>query len=174
MLLSELLFYSFSFLCIFGPICNIVIYFNFNMCFVNKRLLKKQQQKKESRIVKFWVQGFLGVLLKALGISLSFNFCPHSIIAVTWKCNFLEGLLRTKLAFPRYILILRFMRWEYNQKVQSYNTNRVKYKKPGEYLNCKLKLFFIQSQAPSRKTSNFPATETIRNVDYRSSSILKM
>ena len=121
--------------------------------------------------VKFWVQGFLGVLLQALGISLSLNFCRHSIIAVTWKCNFLEGLLRTKLAFPRYILILLFMRWEYNQKVQSYNTNRVKYEKPGEYLNCKLKLFYIQSQAPSRKTSNFPATETVRNVDYRSSSI---
>ena len=33
--------------------------------------------------VKFWVQGFLEVLLGALGISLSFNFCPHSIIAVT-------------------------------------------------------------------------------------------
>ena len=33
--------------------------------------------------VKFWVQGFLEVLLEALGISLSFNFCPHSIIAVT-------------------------------------------------------------------------------------------
>ena len=124
--------------------------------------------------VKFWVQGFLGVLLEALGIFMSFNFCPHSIIAVTWKCNFLEGLLRTKLAFPRYILILYFMRWEYNLKVQSYNTNWVKYKKPGEYLNCKLKLFYIQSHAPSRKTSNFPATEAIRNVDYRSSSILKM
>ena len=26
--------------------------------------------------------------------------------------------------------------------------------KPGEYLNCKLKLFYIQSQAHSRKTSN--------------------
>ena len=33
--------------------------------------------------VKFWVQGFLEVLLEALGISLSFNFCPHSIMAVT-------------------------------------------------------------------------------------------
>ena len=33
--------------------------------------------------VKFWVQGFLGVLLQALGISLSLNFCRHSIIAVT-------------------------------------------------------------------------------------------
>ena len=41
--------------------------------------------------------------------------------------NFLEGLLRTWLAFPSYILILQFMRWEYNQKVQSYNTNRIKY-----------------------------------------------
>ena len=37
--------------------------------------------------------------------------------------------------------------------------------KPGEYLNCKLKLFYVQSQAHSRKTSNFPATEAIRNVD---------
>ena len=33
--------------------------------------------------VKFWVQGFLGLLLEALGIFLSLNFCPHSIIAVT-------------------------------------------------------------------------------------------
>ena len=33
--------------------------------------------------VKFWVQGFLEVLLEALGISLSLNFCPHSIVAVT-------------------------------------------------------------------------------------------
>ena len=32
---------------------------------------------------KFWVQAFLGVLLEALGISLSLNYCPHSIIAVT-------------------------------------------------------------------------------------------
>ena len=124
--------------------------------------------------VKFWVHGVLGVLLEALGICLTFNFCPHSITAVTWKCNFLEGLLRTKLAFPRYILILQFMQWEYSKKVQSYNTNRVKYNNPEEYLNCKLKLFYIQSQAPSRKTSNFPATEAIRNVDYRSSSIWKM
>ena len=46
--------------------------------------------------------------------------------------------------------------------------------KPGEYLNCKLKLFYLQSQAHSRKTSNFPTTEAISNVDYRSSSILKM
>ena len=66
------------------------------------------------------------------------------------------------------------MQWEYSKKVQSYNTNRVKYNNPEEYLNCKLKLFYIQSQAPSRKTSNFPATEAIRNVNYRSSSILKM
>ena len=35
-------------------------------------------------------------------------------------------------------------------------------------------LFYIQSQVPSRKTSNFPATEAIRNVDYRRSSILKL
>ena len=46
--------------------------------------------------------------------------------------------------------------------------------KLGEYLNCKLKLFYLQSQAHSRKTSKFPAIEAISNVDYRSSSILKM
>ena len=141
----------------------------FEVVFVYNMSLLKQKMFLVLGGVKLWVQGFLGVLLEALGISLSFNFCRHSIIAVTWKCNFLESLLRTKLAFPRYILILQFMRWEYNQKVQSDNTNK-KYKKPGEYLNCKLKLFYIQSQAPSRKTSNFPATETIRNVDYGSSS----
>ena len=33
--------------------------------------------------VKFWVQGFWGVLLEALGFCLSFNFCPHLIMAVT-------------------------------------------------------------------------------------------
>ena len=147
----------------YSKLCEVV--FLYNMF-----LLKQQMFWVIGRGVKFWVQGFLEVLLEALGISLSFNFCSHSIIAVTWKCNFLESLLGTKLVFPRYILILHFMRWEYNEKVQSDNTNK-KYKKPGEYLNCKLKLFYIQSQAPSRKTSNFPATETIRNVDYRSSSI---
>ena len=45
--------------------------------------------------VKFWVQGFWGFLLEALGFCLSFNVCPHLIMAVTCKCNVLEGLLRT-------------------------------------------------------------------------------
>ena len=149
----------------YSKLCEAV--FLYNMFLLKQKMFWVIGRGEE---VKFWVQGFLEVLLEALGISLSFNFCPHSIIAVTWKCNFLESLLGTKLVFPRYILILHFMRWEYNQKVQSDNTNK-KYKKPGEYLNCNLKLFYIQSQAPSRKTSNFPATETIRNVDYTSSSI---
>ena len=148
----------------YSKLCEVV--FLYNMFLLKQKMFWVIGRGEE---VKFWVQGFLEVLLEALGISLSFNFCPHSIIAVTWKCNFLEGLLGTKLAFPRYILILHFMRWEYNQKFKV--TIPTKYKKPGEYLNCNLKLFYIQSQAPSRKTSNFPATETIRNVDYRSSSI---
>ena len=31
------------------------------------------------------VQGFFGVLLEALGIFLGFDFCPHSIIPITWN-----------------------------------------------------------------------------------------
>ena len=33
----------------------------------------------------FWVQGFFGVLLEALGIFLGLDFWPHSIIPVTWN-----------------------------------------------------------------------------------------
>ena len=33
----------------------------------------------------FWSRNFLGVLLEALRIFLSFEFCPHSIIPVTWN-----------------------------------------------------------------------------------------
>ena len=67
MLLCELLCYSFSFLCIFGPICNIVIYFllvlkfcNCNMCFVNKWVLKKEkQQQQKNRLIRFLVGSYL-------------------------------------------------------------------------------------------------------------------
>ena len=67
MLLSELLYYSFSFLCIFGPICNIVIYFllvlkfcNCNMCFVSKWVLKKEkQQQQKNRLIRFLVGSYL-------------------------------------------------------------------------------------------------------------------
>ena len=52
--LLQLLYYSFSFLCNFGPICNIVIYFqslsfkicNRNKCCVNKSLFQKKKTKK--------------------------------------------------------------------------------------------------------------------------------
>ena len=43
--------------------------------------------------VKFWSWDFFGVLLKALGIYLGFDFCPHSIIPITspeypsWDCK---------------------------------------------------------------------------------------
>ena len=56
--LLQLLYYSFSSLCNFDPICNIVIYFffsfkfcNFNMCFVNKRkiILKKKKKKNAAK-----------------------------------------------------------------------------------------------------------------------------
>ena len=35
--------------------------------------------------VNFWSRDFLGVLLEALRIFLSFDFCPHSIIPITWN-----------------------------------------------------------------------------------------
>ena len=51
--------------------------------FVYNMSLLKQKMFLVLGGVKFWVQGFLRVLLEALRISLSFNFCRHSIIAVT-------------------------------------------------------------------------------------------
>ena len=60
--LLQLLYYSFSSLCYFDPICNIVIYLFFsfkfcicNMCFVNKRkiILKKKKKKKRNRSKNF-------------------------------------------------------------------------------------------------------------------------
>ena len=51
--------------------------------FLYKMSLLKQKMFLVLGEVKFWVQGFLGVLLEALGISLSFNFCRQPIIAVT-------------------------------------------------------------------------------------------
>ena len=35
--------------------------------------------------VNFWSRDFWGVLLEALRIWLGFDFCPHSIIPVTWN-----------------------------------------------------------------------------------------
>ena len=35
--------------------------------------------------VNFWSGDFLGVLLEALRIFWGFDFCPHSIIPVTWN-----------------------------------------------------------------------------------------
>ena len=35
--------------------------------------------------VNFWSRDFLGILLEALRIFLGFDFCPHSIIPVTWN-----------------------------------------------------------------------------------------
>ena len=35
--------------------------------------------------VNFWSRDFFGVLLEALRIFLSFDFCPHSIIPITWN-----------------------------------------------------------------------------------------
>ena len=55
----------------------------FEVVFVYNMSLLKQKMFLVLGGVKLWVQGFLGVLLEALGISLSFNFYRHSIIAVT-------------------------------------------------------------------------------------------
>ena len=84
--------------------------------------------------------GRRGGLSEALGIFFlegGVDFCPHSIIAIPWNFYFLEDLLRTWLSFPCYILIS-------SVKIASWN--------------------YLQSQARSRKTSNFslfPATEAI-------------
>ena len=35
--------------------------------------------------IKFWCRDFLAVLFESQGIFLGFDFCPHSIIPVTWS-----------------------------------------------------------------------------------------
>ena len=35
--------------------------------------------------VNFWSRDFFGILLEALRIFFGFDFCPHSIIPVTWN-----------------------------------------------------------------------------------------
>ena len=62
----------------YSKLCEVV--FLYNMFLLKQKMFWVIGRGEE---VNFWVQGFLEVLLEALGISLSFNFCPHSIIAVT-------------------------------------------------------------------------------------------
>ena len=50
--------------------------------------------------VNFWSRDFLGILLEALRIFFGFDFCPHSIIPVTWNPEYPQPWGRGNLFCP--------------------------------------------------------------------------
>ena len=133
MLLSELLYYSFSFLCIFGPICNIVIYFllvlkfcNCNMCFVNKWVLKKEKkQQQKNRLIRF----LLGPYLQKSIISGSIR--GTAIVLICCNCKAF-----TKMSSLVVETSPVSWAWPYLQLYDHHaNFNREKYSMPALFTN---------------------------------------
>ena len=51
---------------------------------------------------------FWGVVLEALGISLGFDFCPHSIIPITWNPEYLQPWGEGELIHKRHLFDISF------------------------------------------------------------------
>ena len=62
--------------------------------------------------------GFLGILFEALGIFLGFDFCPHSIIPVTWNPEY---------PMPPQRATYRNSQWNHSTGQACYNATSIKH-----------------------------------------------